>query len=86
MAKTTFTGPLHSTNGFVGDVTGDVTGSITQTAPMELRSYTVAEVPIAAENVGSMIYVSDTAGGGAVAFSNGTDWIDVVTGLAVTAA
>lgn len=29
MASTTFSGPVTSTNGFVGDVTGNVTGSIT---------------------------------------------------------
>ena len=29
MANTTFTGPVISTNGFVGAVTGDVTGDVT---------------------------------------------------------
>lgn len=28
MAKTSFSGPVHSTNGFVGDVTGTVTGTV----------------------------------------------------------
>jgi len=28
MASTTFSGPVTSTNGFVGDVTGDVTGTV----------------------------------------------------------
>ena len=31
MASTTFSGPVTSTGGFVGDVTGDVTGAITAT-------------------------------------------------------
>ena len=29
MASTTFSGPVTSTNGFVGDTTGDVTGNVT---------------------------------------------------------
>lgn len=29
MANTTFSGPVTSTNGFVGDTTGDVTGDVT---------------------------------------------------------
>ena len=29
MASTTFSGPVTSTNGFVGNITGDVTGSVT---------------------------------------------------------
>ena len=31
MANTTFSGPVTSTNGFVGDVTGDVTGAVAAT-------------------------------------------------------
>jgi len=31
MASTSFTGPVNSTNGFVGDVTGDVAGAVTAT-------------------------------------------------------
>ena len=29
MASTTFSGPVTSTNGFVGDITGDITGDVT---------------------------------------------------------
>ena len=31
MASTTFSGPVTSTNGFVGNVTGNVTGAVTAT-------------------------------------------------------
>ncbi|NIS49785.1 MAG: hypothetical protein GWN94_01500 [Phycisphaerae bacterium] len=31
MASTTFSGPVTSTGGFVGNVTGDVTGDVTAT-------------------------------------------------------
>ena len=29
MASTTFSGPVTSTNGFVGDITGNITGNVT---------------------------------------------------------
>ncbi len=29
MASTTFSGPVTSTNGFIGDITGDITGNVT---------------------------------------------------------
>ena len=32
MSRTTFSGPVASDNGFIGDVTGNVTGSLTGTA------------------------------------------------------
>lgn len=85
MAKTTFTGPLHSTGGFVGDLEGDVTGNVIPNAPLKLRSYTVAGVPSASANVGSLIYVSNS-GDGEAAFSNGTDWIGMESGAPVAAA
>ena len=31
MARTTFSGPVKSDNGFEGDITGDVTGAVTAT-------------------------------------------------------
>jgi len=31
MANTSFTGPVNSANGFVGDITGDVTGAVAAT-------------------------------------------------------
>jgi hypothetical protein len=42
--------------------------------PLRLMSYTVATVPTASLWTGSMIYVSDEAGGATTAFSDGTDW------------
>ena len=70
MARTTFTGPVKSLNGFEGDITGDVVGSIT------LPEYTVATAPAATGLNGTLIYVSDgLAGAPCVAVSNGTNWI-----------
>jgi len=48
--------------------------------PVRLPSYTVATVPAAAANVGSMIYVSNGAAGlPIVAFSDGAAWLRVDT-------
>lgn len=70
MANTTFTGPVNSLNGFVGDVTGDIVGSI------KLPEYTVATAPAATGLNGTLIYVSDgLAGAPCVAVSDGTNWI-----------
>jgi hypothetical protein len=70
MAYTTFSGPVTSTNGFVGDVTGDVIGAV------QLPAYTVASAPAATGLTGTTIYVSNgLAGAPCIAVSNGTNWI-----------
>jgi hypothetical protein len=82
MANTTFSGPVTSTNGFVGDVSGDVSGSTVQ-----LTVVAVASLPAAAAgNAGTVYFVSGTTSGNTLVFSNGTDNIDLVTGVAVVAA
>jgi hypothetical protein len=48
-----------------------------------LPTYLVGALPPAAANVRGLIYVSDATPGATVAFSNGTNWIDVVTGVTV---
>ena len=74
MASTTFSGPVTSTNGFVGNITGAAT----------LPTYTVATVPSAA-TVGQIIYVSNgLAGAPCIAVANGTNWISPA-GTAVAA-
>jgi hypothetical protein len=70
MGSTTFSGPVASNNGFVGDVTGDVIGAV------QLPAYTVASAPAATGLTGTTIYVSNgLAGAPCVAVSNGTSWI-----------
>jgi len=66
MASTTFSGPVTSTNGFVGDVTGAI----------KVPTYTVASAPSASTaGAGTLIYVSNGAAGSAIlAFSDGTNW------------
>lgn len=79
MANTTFSGPVISTNGFVGSVTGSVSGAVS------LPAYTVATAP-AVGAAGTIIYVSDgNAGAPTVAVSNGTNWI-AASGIAIAAA
>jgi hypothetical protein len=66
MARTSFSGPIASANGFIGTVTGAV----------QLPTYTVANAPSAASLGGTLIYVSNgLAGAPCVAVSNGTNWI-----------
>ncbi len=74
MAKTTFSGPVASTNGFEGDI--------------ELPTYTVASAPSASSaGAGTIIYVSNGAAGSAIlAFSDGTNWKRSDTGATIAAA
>ena len=80
MARTSFTGPVASSNGFEGNVTGDVTGAIT------VPTYTVATAP-ATETAGKVIFVSNGAAGSPIlAFGDGTNWLRCDTGTAIAAA
>lgn len=48
------------------------------------NKYTVTTLPAAADNLWAITIATDASGGlGAICFSNGTDWIDVATGIAV---
>lgn len=74
MASTTFSGPVTSTNGFIGDI--------------KVPTYTVATAPSASSaGAGTVIYVSDGAAGSAIlAFSDGTNWKRSDTGGTIAAA
>lgn len=74
MANTNFSGPVNSTNGFVGAVT--------------LPTFTVATAPSAATSgAGTLIFVSNGAAGApVVAFSNGTNFLRVDTLAAIAGA
>jgi hypothetical protein len=86
MASTTFSGPVTSTAGFVGDVTGDVTGNVV--GAIQVPTYTVAGAPSASSaGAGTLIYVSNGAAGSAIlAFSDGTNWKRSDTGGTIAAA
>ena len=74
MANTTFSGPVTSTAGFIGDI--------------KVPTYTVANAPSASDaGAGTIVYVSNGAAGAAImAFSNGTDWKRSDTGATISAA
>ena len=91
MASTTFSGPVTSTNGFIGAVTGNVTGAVTGNVTgattVKFTATPIGSLPAAAAgNAGTLYYVSGTTSGNTMVFSNGTANIDLVTGVAVVAA
>jgi hypothetical protein len=73
MASTTFSGPVTSTNGFIGDI--------------KVPTYTVASAPSASSaGAGTLIYVSNGAAGSPIlAFSDGTNWKRSDTGATIAA-
>lgn len=77
MASTTFSGPVTSTAGFIGDVTGAI----------KVPTYTVAGAPSAVTaGAGTVIYTSNGAAGSPVlAFSDGTNWLRVDTLATISA-
>ena len=48
-------------------------GTAPMTAPLSLKSYTVAGLPDATLWTGAVVFVSDETGGAVVAFSDGTN-------------
>jgi hypothetical protein len=85
MGKTTFSGPVNSTAGFVGALTGNVTGDVI--GAVKLPTFTVATAPSAVTaGAGTLIFVSNGAAGApVVAFSDGTDFLRVDTRAAIAA-
>lgn len=80
MSSTTFSGPVTSTNGFIGNVTGTASGAAGLIVP---SAYTLATLP-AAVVANQVIVVTDAnTGAGTVCFGKGAAWIDIKTGLAV---
>ena len=73
MASTTFSGPVTSSDGFVGDI--------------KLPTFTVATAPSAsASGAGTLIFVSDGSAGSAIlAFSDGTNFKRSDTGATISA-
>ena len=75
MANTTFTGPVISTNGFVGDVTGDITGDVAGNVTQP-----VAAVTAAGTNLATAAALS--AGVNVVAGADGTKGVALPAALA----
>jgi hypothetical protein len=77
MANTTFSGPVISTNGFVGDFTGNITGNVTGNVTGNLTGIVfgtvttrsgAGAVPVTAASV----QISTGAGAAALTLANGT--------------
>ena len=84
MARTSFSGPVASANGFIGVFTGDVTGNVTGRVTLPTFTVTSANA-LATKPAGQMIYVSNgLAGNPCVAVGNGTIWVSPA-GTAISA-
>lgn len=80
MARTTFSGPVKSDNGFEGDIVGNIVGTVT------LPTYTVSQAnALTPKTAGKLIYVSNgLAGDPCIAVGNGTIWVSPA-GTAISA-
>jgi hypothetical protein len=99
MAQTTFTGPVVALNGFIGGANNNSTasdtaqgGGVAWTVGTNTSTVTIASGPRSGEtlsavgNEGVMIYVSNGYTGNSVyAFSDGSDWKQIITGTNITA-
>lgn len=71
MARSTFSGPVRSLNGFEGP-------------SLKLAAVALSDLPAAsADNEGTIYIVTGTSSGTTIVYSDGTDNIDVLTGTAV---
>lgn len=88
MASTTFSGPVTSTNGFIGAVTGNITGDVTGTVTgnvdstagyIQIRTATSAQIASAANAV-------NTAGkaAGTIVFDTTLSTLKIATGATAT--
>ena len=82
MASTTFSGPVTSTNGFVGSVTGNVSGDVTVTSFVKLTAIATAALPAAAAgNAGQVRLINDNGAGNdeyCLVISTGSAWVTAV--------
>ena len=60
MSSSTFSGPVTSNNGFVGDVTGDLTGAVLASTPVAVTSATVTITQ--ADHAGRVVTLSRAGG------------------------
>lgn len=89
MARTTFSGPVASDNGFIGDITaggitagGITAGDITVGDFIKLTPITTAELPVAgADNEGQVRLINDNGAGNneyCLVISTGAAWVTAV--------
>jgi hypothetical protein len=82
MANTTFTGPVTSTGGFVGDVTGSVTGAVYVADFVKMTAIATSALPTAAAaNAGQVRLINDNGAGDdeyCLVISTGSAWVTAV--------
>lgn len=82
MASTTFSGPVTSQNGFVGNVTGNVSGDVTVTSFVKLTAVATSALPTAAAgNAGQVRLINDNGAGNdeyCLVISTGSAWVTAV--------
>jgi hypothetical protein len=70
----------------VNDLARGKTGTRSINRSKALQSSTVAALPAASANTGRLIYVTNGASGApSLAYSNGTNWLRILLGAAVSA-
>ena len=88
MASTTFSGPVTSTNGFIGAVTGNITGDVTGTVTgnvvatagyIQLRTATTAQIADIANAVNTTGKVAGT-----MVFNTTLGTLKIATGATAT--
>jgi len=88
MASTTFSGPVTSTNGFIGPIVGDVTGNVTGTVTgnldattgyVQLTTATTAEIASATSTVNTVGKAAGT-----IVFNTSLSTLKIATGATAT--
>ena len=73
MANTTFSGPVISTNGFVGDITGNITGNVTGTLTGRVIGTVTTRAGAGAVPITSAtVQITTTGSAAALTLANGT--------------
>lgn len=77
MASTTFSGPVTSTNGFIGALTGNVTGNVTGSVTGDVTGAIFGDIQslsgAGAVNLTTLITEVTTTGADALTLANGTN-------------
>jgi uncharacterized protein YjbJ (UPF0337 family) len=88
MASTTFSGPVTSTNGFIGAVTGNVTGNVngtvngnvdSTTGYIQLRTATTSQIASATDSVNTVGKAAGT-----IVFNTTLGTLKIATGATAT--
>jgi hypothetical protein len=83
MARTTFSGPVASTNGFIGNITGNVTGNITGNVTATTVSATgniTADSDVAVVAGGAAAFLATTTAGLGIYVGSGAPTVSAAQG------